>query len=152
VLRLLLAWAHLIALGIGLAAVWARARSLGRLEHRALTRVFAADTAWGIAAAVWISTGLWRLLAGTEKDLAYYMRNDAFLAKMGLLGLILALEIWPMITLIRWRRARGRSSLDMTNKSSAAKRMAMISYVQLLIVLVMVFLAVAMARGYGSRA
>ena len=67
-LRLLLAALHLIALGIGLGAVWARGNALNRpLDRAAMVRAFHADTWWGIAAVLWISTGLWRLLAGTEK-------------------------------------------------------------------------------------
>src|SRR5688572_11939996 len=106
VLRLLLAATHLLALGIGLGAVWARGRALrGIVDNAALRRAFAADAWWGIAAVLWLATGLTRLLAGTEKSLAYYVRNPLFHLKMGLFLLVLVLEIWPMITLIRWRRA-----------------------------------------------
>lgn len=152
-LRLLLAWAHLIALGIGLGAVWTRATSLWSLsEDRAVPRAFAADTWWGIAALLWISTGLWRLLAGTEKATGYYMRNDAFFMKMGLLVVILLLEVWPMLTLIRWRAARAKGTLDLAAHASTARRVAVISFVEAFLVAVMVALAVAMARGYGARA
>ena len=150
-LRLTLAWLHLLALGIGLGAVWARARALGAMSDRAgLRRAFVADTWWGIAAAVWIGTGLWRLLAGTEKATDYYLANHAFWAKMGFFGLILALEAWPMTTLIRWRIAAGRGAPTPT--PSAAGRVATISYVQAVLVVLMVGAAVAMARGYGVRA
>src|SRR5205085_3424699 len=97
--------------GIGLGAVLSRARALGgALDAGALRRAFAADSWWGAAALLWISTGLWRLVAGTEKDTAYYMQNHAFFAKMGALGILLLLEIWPMVTLIRWRIGAARSS------------------------------------------
>jgi putative membrane protein len=153
VLRLLLAWSHLIALGIGLAAVWIRGSSLWSLaDDRALPRAFAADTAWGVAAVLWIATGLWRLVAGTEKATNYYMHNDAFFAKMGLLAVILALEIWPMLTLIKWRVARGKGALDLAAHVPTARRVAVISWVQTALVAAMVMLAVAMARGYGARA
>ncbi|HEX2779845.1 MAG TPA: hypothetical protein VHM30_10120, partial [Gemmatimonadaceae bacterium] len=67
-LRLALAAVHLLALGIGMGAVWARARALAAShEQGALRRAFAADAWWGIAALLWIGSGSWRLLAGTEK-------------------------------------------------------------------------------------
>jgi putative membrane protein len=59
--RWFLAALHLLALGFGLGAVWARARGLrGELEETGLRRVFYADPWWGIAALLWIATGLVR--------------------------------------------------------------------------------------------
>jgi putative membrane protein len=78
---------------------------------------------------------------------------------MALFVTILALEIWPMVTLIRWRAALGRAGGADAAASgraavrldpAAARKMATISYVEGAIVVVMVFTAVAMARGYGS--
>ena len=99
-LRWLLAALHLLALGIGLGAVWSRARSLRQpLDSPGLRRVLAADAWWGIAALLWISTGLWRWLGGLEKGTAYYLQNHVFWTKMLLLAVILALEVGPIITL-----------------------------------------------------
>src|SRR5207247_5390021 len=57
-IRWLLAAVHLLALGVGLGAVWARGRALqAPLDVPALRRVFSADTWWGIAAVLWIGTG-----------------------------------------------------------------------------------------------
>jgi putative membrane protein len=161
-LRLTLAWLHLIALGIGLSAVLARGQALRQAVRElpgvdTLRRAFLADTHWGVAAALWIGTGLWRYLGSTEKATAYYNANHIFLTKMALLAVVLALEIWPMITLIRWRAALGRggggqgAGAGAVIDAGAARRIATISYVQALIVIVMVFTAVAMARGYGVR-
>lgn len=145
--RLLLASLHLLALGVGLAAVWVRARTLSsRLDAGGLRSVFLADMWWGVAAVLWISTGLWRLLAGLEKDTAYYFQNHLFLTKMALLGIVLALEIWPMITLIRWRRQVVGGELPATTVAPVLSR---ISFAQAGLVVVMIFLAAAMARGYG---
>jgi putative membrane protein len=160
-LRLTLAWLHLIALGIGLWAVLARGQALRQAVRElpgtdALRRAFAADAHWGIAALLWLATGLWRYLGSTEKATAYYNSNHVFLTKMGLFVTILALEIWPMITLIRWRAALGRAGSVQTGEAAprldvaAARKMATISYIEGAIVVVMVFTAVAMARGYGS--
>lgn len=149
-LRLLLAALHLLALGIGLGAVWARARALGSAhEQGALRRAFAADNWWGVAALLWISTGLWRLLAGTERATSFYTHDHIFWAKMTMLGVVLALEVWPMVTLLRWRR-RSRSSVAGAD-SNAARAISRISYLQAALIVAMVFAAVAMARGYGLR-
>lgn len=145
-LRLLLAGTHLLALGIGLGAVWARARALrGIVDNAALRRAFAADAWWGIAAVLWLATGLTRLFVGTEKSIEYYVRNPLFHIKMGLFLLVLLLEIWPMITLIRWRRALGRSQSAILGP---AHRIARISSIEAFIIVVIVFVAAALARGY----
>src|SRR5262245_41437886 len=150
-LRLLLAWLHLLALGIGLGAIWTRARCLsGPMDELALRRAFTADTWWGCSALVWIGTGVWRLLAGTEKPTAFYLANHVFYAKMGLLAVVLVLEAWPMVTLIRWRLALSkRSGIATLVASSGAGRIALLSYIQTLLIIAMVAAAVAMARGYG---
>ena len=146
VLRLLLAATHLLALGIGLGAVWTRGRALrGIVDGAALRRAFAADAWWGVAAVLWLATGLARLLAGTEKATSYYLQHPLFHLKMGLFLLVLALEIWPMITLIRWRRAMGRNQ---TAALGAARRIARISTIEAFLIVVIVFIAVALARGY----
>jgi putative membrane protein len=162
-LRLTLAWLHLVALGIGLWAVLARGRALREAVRElpavgALRRAFLADSHWGVAALLWIGTGLWRYLGATEKTTAYYNGNHIFLTKMTLLAVILVLEVWPMMTLIRWRLVVGRAQSGGAGDvvaagidPSAARRIATISSVQGVIIVVMVFTAVAMARGYGAR-
>lgn len=147
--RLLLAWLHLLALAVGLAGVWARARalrdSLRDPEDRgALRRAFVGDAWWGVAAGTWLVTGLWRLLAGTEQAAGYYLANHAFWLKMALFLGILALEAWPMMTVMRWRTRRG------TPNPRDAGRIEVISYVECALVVAMVLAAVAMARGAGA--
>jgi putative membrane protein len=65
---------------------------------------------------------------------------------MALLISILLLEIWPMITLIRWRVVVTRGSLP---DPSPAAAIARISYAQALLLIGMVLAAAAMARGMG---
>ena len=153
VLRIALATVHLLALGIGLGAVLFRAAALREpASVVSLRRAFRADMHWGIAAGLWIATGLWRYLGSIEKTTAYYNGNHAFLGKMSVLALILALEIWPMITLIRWRAALARgASAETVAVPAAARRIATISTIQALLVVIMVALATAMARGFGVR-
>lgn len=147
-LRVALAAIHLIALGLGLGAVIARGTAL-REGSSALRRAFRADTTWGIAAALWLISGLWRLFGETEKSTASYMTNSFFITKMGLFLLILLLEIWPMITLVRWRRALRRRSAESVIDQAVARRLALISHVEALLIVLMVIAATAMARGYG---
>ncbi|MGI9042126.1 MAG: DUF2214 family protein, partial [Gemmatimonadales bacterium] len=107
--RWLFAAFHLLALGIGLGAVWARARALeGPFDAAGLRRVFSADAWWGVAAGLWIVTGLIRAFAGLEKGSTYYLHNHVFWLKMALLVLILILEVSPMVTLVRWRAQTSR--------------------------------------------
>lgn len=153
-LRIVLAVLHLLALGIGLGAIFTRARALNSVGRApdSLRRAFAADSWWGLAAILWLTTGLWRALAGTEKSTAYYFSNHIFFAKMGLLALVLLLEIWPMVTLIRWRIAAGRQTLAAPEALGRTSRLlARVSDVQTLLVIAMVVAAVMMARGFGVR-
>jgi putative membrane protein len=153
-LRITLAVLHLLALGIGLGAIYTRARSLNALGSApdALRRAFVADAWWGVAALLWIGTGLWRALAGTEKASGYYWSNHVFLAKMGLLLVVLLLELVPMVALIGWRRAAAAGTLPAPELLvPKGRRLARISDVQTLLVVAIVVAAVLMARGYGAR-
>jgi putative membrane protein len=151
-LRIFLAGLHLLALGMGLGAVWVRARALRAPPDRAsLRRALAADAVWGISALLWIATGLWRLFGQTEKSTGYYLHSHLFFAKMTLLVLILALEVWPMVTLNRWRIGIARGEGPVDTAAMTARRIGLISYAEAGIVVVMVFVAVAMARGFGAR-
>jgi putative membrane protein len=145
--RWLLAAVHLLGLGVGLGAVWARARALrGPLDGHGVRRVLAADAWWGIAAVLWIGSGLWRLFGGVEKGTAYYFQNHVFWTKMGLFLLILVLEIGPIITFTAWRRQVAHGVVP---EVSSAPRIARVSVVQAVLVVLVVFAATAMARGYG---
>ena len=147
ILRWLFAAIHLLGLGIGLGAVWARARALrGNLDREGLRRVFIADTWWGIAAMVWISTGLVRVLAGLEKGTSYYLQNHFFWGKMALLVIIIVLEVPAVRTLVQWRVVTGKGGQPDT---SLAPRYATTSTIQLWLTLAMVLLATGMARGMG---
>lgn len=146
ILRWLVATVHLLVLPLGLGAIWARARALAHATgSKDLARVFLADNLWGLAAVLWIATGLWRAFGGLEKGTAYYLHDHAFYVKMGLLIVILLLEIWPMTTLIRWRiRAQRSPVVDI----HVAPVLARVSYAQVGLVILMVFAATAVARGY----
>jgi putative membrane protein len=138
---------HVLALAIGLPAVFLRGRALkGRLDADGLRRLMAADSVWGVAAAIWIVTGLLRAFGGLEKGTDFYLRSPLFWTKMALFVLIVLLEILPMVTLIRWRVRLGRG---LQVDTSGASRLYILSHVELALVVVMVFVASMMARGVG---
>ncbi len=67
---------------------------------------------------------------------------------MGLFALILLLEIWLMTTFLRWRIARRRGAAPDT---SSARGLYLINHVEMALVVLMVFVAAFMARGFGVR-
>jgi putative membrane protein len=140
---------HLLALAIGLPAVFLRGRALkGRLDRDGLPRIFAADTVWGIAAALWLVTGLLRAFGGLEKGAAFYLASRLFWLKMALFAVVVLLEIRPMLTLMRWRAALRQGGMPDT---SVARALYQLNHVELAAVVVMVFVASFMARGFGLR-
>lgn len=149
-MRITLASLHLLALSLGMMATVLRGSALREpFTASSLRRALRLDVIWGIAAALWIITGLWRLFGGTEKPLAYYLANHWFMAKMGLFLVVVLLEISPMLTLMRARSAMRRGLDPAAIVVPAGKRIAIIGHVQATIMLAMIFMAVAMARGYG---
>lgn len=151
-LRIALAAIHLLALGVGFSAIRKRAGLLLQPANPGAVRgALRADAEWGIASVLWIVTGLWRYLGGIEKPTIFYNYNHVFLAKMGVFLLIFALEIWPMITLARWRNAIAKGSApESVANVDVALRIAKISWWQTLLLALMVVLAAAMARGVGA--
>ena len=140
---------HVLALAVGLPSVYFRGRALrGRLDADGLRQLFAADNLWGLAAGLWLVTGLLRAFGGLEKGTAFYLASTLFWTKMGLFALILALEIWPMTTFIRWRVQRGRGQAPDTSSAGA---LGIVNHIEMSLVVVIVFVASFMARGFGLR-
>jgi putative membrane protein len=136
---------HYLALAIGLPSVLLRGRALkGPLDDAGFRRLFAADTMWGVAAALWVVTGLLRAFGGLEKGSAFYLQSRLFYLKMALFLAIVALEIGPMLTFIAWRAARRRGERVDTSR---ARALFQVNHIQLALAIVMVFVASAMARG-----
>lgn len=140
---------HVLAVALALGAVTARGRALrGPLDAAGLRRLFAADNAWGVAALLLVATGLLRAFGGLDKGAAFYLASRAFWLKMALLAVVVGLEVWPMLTLIGWRRRLRRGApLD----TSAAPTLWVVNHVQLGLAVAIVFTASFMARGFGAR-
>ena len=146
-LAALLSALHVLGLGIGLSAVVARGRALRAISagDTAATRaVLLADNFWGLAAFLWIATGLARAFGGLEKGADFYLFNGFFWVKMGLFGLILLCELTPMTTFIRWRMALGKG---LPIDTSRLGLLVSLNNAEIALVLLIPFAAAAMARG-----
>jgi len=146
-LSYIIAVLHILTFGIGFYGIWTRANALKKLKDvSGLDDVFKSDNFWGIAALLWVITGLWRAFGGLEKGSDYYVHSSAFRTKMTLFVLLIIIEIKPMITLIKWRiKKRKQEPVDL----SSARKLAFISHIELGLVAIIVCLAVAMAKGIG---
>lgn len=138
---------HVLALAIGLPSVYLRGRALkGPLDADGMRRLFAADSVWGVAALLWLATGLLRSFGGLEKGTRFYLTSNLFWVKMTLFAIIVLLEIWPMVTFVRWRVMRGRGLWPDTSR---ARTLFLVNHVEMALVVVIVFVASFMARGIG---
>lgn len=146
-IRWLLAAVHLLALAVGFGAVWMRANALrGVPDSGAVLRVLRADV-WGVAAMLWLGTGLTRLFMASEKPTAFYFANHFFWLKLALFTAIVALEVGAALALGRWRSALRQGRVADT---SSAPRLLRISQIELALIILIVLAATAMARGIGA--
>jgi len=140
---------HVLALAIGLPGVFLRGRALkGPLDAQGLRKLLAADSAWGIAALLWIATGLLRAFGGLEKGTQFYLASTLFWTKLGLFAIILVLEARPMLTFVRWRAQLRRGQAPDT---SSARTFYVLNHIEMGLVVVIMFVASFMARGFGLR-
>src|SRR2546425_4865242 len=140
---------HVLALAIGLPGVFLRGRALKRtLDAEGLRRLFAADNVWGLAALLWIVTGLLRAFGGLEKGTQFYLNSRLFWLKMALFAGVLVLEAWPMVTFIRWRVQRSRGEAPDTSR---ARVFYVLNHAEMGLVVAIVFVASFMARGFGLK-
>jgi len=146
-LRLTLAAIHLMALALGVGALLQRARALAAAEREEqLKRVLFWDNLYGLVAAIWLGSGVWRAFSDVEKGPDYYLSNHVFWTKMLLLAVLLGLEGVAMVTFIRWRICFAKKqpiSLD------GKRRLLRIHWAEFWLVLGMIAMATLMARGVG---
>lgn len=148
--RAFLAALHVLALPLGFTALFLRGmrlRELRRSPDDAAARValLRADNVWGVAAILWIVTGLTRVFGELEKTTDFYLRNGFFWVKMSLFLLVFVLEIAPMVTFMTWRIARDRA-VDRV-ALAPLDRFVTLNDAELVLVLLIPFAAALMARG-----
>ena len=144
VIGALLSAVHVLTLALGLGAVFMRGRALARpLDEAGWERLLAADNAWGVAAGLWIASGLGRVFFG-GKEPSFYWHNGFFWVKLALFGLVFALELAPMMTFIRARSARRRGTAPPRFSVESYRR---INLAEIGLLVAIVFAAAFMARG-----
>jgi len=135
---------HVLTLALGAGAVFARGRALARpLDEAGWNRLLAADNAWGIAALLWIVSGLARVFLG-GKEPSFYWHNGFFWIKLALFGTVFLLELRPMATFVRVRAARRKG---LPAPSFPLETYRRINSAELGLVVAIVFAAAFMARG-----
>jgi putative membrane protein len=144
VVAALLSAIHMLTLALGLGAIFARGRALAMaLDDAGWKRLLAADNAWGVAALLWIASGLARVFYGGKQP-DFYWRNGFFWLKLGLFGLVFVLEQAPMTTFIRVRMARRRGASVPQFPIQVYRQ---INRIELALIVAIVVVAAFMARG-----
>ena len=144
VVAALLSAIHVLTLALGLGSVFARGRALASpLDEAGWKRLLTADNLWGLAALLWITSGLARLFYG-GKEPTFYWRNGFFWIKLTLFAIVFALEAKPMSTFIRARVARRRGAPPPQFSVETFRR---INTAEFRLVIAIVFAAAFMARG-----
>lgn len=144
----ILAALHYIALAVGFAGIVYRGRQMKNILNGSVKTtkdLLFADNLWGIAALLWIVTGFMRVFGTYEKGSQFYLTSHWFYLKMVLFFGVVILEIFPMITFIKWRidKKSEASSSDFTKLQTLAK----INAVEAAVTLLLPFVATIMARG-----
>jgi putative membrane protein len=144
IIAALLSAIHMLTLALGAGGIYLRGRALARpLDEEGWRRLLAADNAWGVAALLWITSGLGRVFFG-GKDPGFFWNNGFFWIKMALFGVVFLLELRPMMTFIRVRQARGRRTPLPSFPLDIYQRL---NQFELALIVAMVFVAAFMARG-----
>ncbi len=137
---------HYLALAIGFAGLVLRQYFIiAAKPNQSVKPVFLGDNLWGIAALLWIVTGLLRAFGGLEKGTAFYLQNQWFFIKMGLFFFIFLLELYPMIKFIRWRMSK-KKTID-SQDLFTLKTIGRINLIEVILIILLIFTASQMARG-----
>ncbi len=138
------------AIGIATAFTFSSLRLIALRRHDVAATRFA-DNGNGIAALLLYGAGLWRLFGELEKPMAFYTGNPVFWAKISLLALVGALEIYPQYVVLPWHFKHARKQ-RIEPKAGQFERMYACAVAQVPCMLAIVFLAALMARGIGLPA
>ena len=117
---------------------------LTQTSARSLLRV---DAAYGIAAAVLLIVGFYRVLY-TEKGAAYYFHSIPFLVKISLFLIVGLISIYPTLQYLGWRGAL-RAGKAPVLEAPVRRRLRMLVHVELTLLFVIMLCAAMMSRGIG---
>lgn len=143
----ILAYLHYLALGLGFIGVFSRGRAIKSIvtgTTKDTKELFLADNIWGIAALLWIVTGLMRVFGPYEKGPSFYMHSHWFYLKMALFLAVFLLEVYPMLTFIKWRRIKKQISAE---DFFVLRKIRTTNHIQALIIFLIPLIATIMARG-----
>ena len=115
-----------------------------RLDAALAKKLARIDMIFGITAGVQVVTGVSRMFM--EKGSAFYTANPVFHAKMGLFILIGLLSIYPTLRFLAWSKRAAKEGA-VTPPAGEYRRVMMLVRVELLLILLLPFLASMMARG-----
>lgn len=105
------------------------------------------DAVYGISATVLLVVGLLRVFY-TEKGAGYYFASGTFLAKLALFIVVGLLSIYPTLKFLSWRKALREQRVPVLEPATR-RTVRMLIHVELTLLVVIVLLAVMMARGVG---
>jgi len=103
------------------------------------------DMVYGIAATVLLIAGLLRVFY-TEKGAAYYFASGSFLTKLTLFIVVGLLSIHPTIKFLGWRKALREGRVPDFD-AGTRRKVRMLIHIELTLLLVIMLMAIMMARG-----
>jgi putative membrane protein len=148
-----LASIHYLALAVGFWGLADRTISARRLSRDSKNNpdlwaaLFRGDNLWGIAALLWIASGLYRAFGGLEKAREFYLGNGFFHVKMTLFLLVFAVEIMPMVRLIGARGRRKKDPATAPLTADELKKIFRAGMIEIHLLILVIFVATLMARG-----
>lgn len=131
---------HLAAFTLVAALVAEHLLFARRLEPEGVRRLQLVDAVYGLSAGILLVAGLLRVFY-FEKGAQYYFGNTWFLAKFGLFVLVALLSIYPTVAFASWRKRPGVTEAQ-------ARWIPRLLRAQLLLIPVILFCAVLMAKGF----
>ena len=103
------------------------------------------DMAYGVAALVLLVVGFVRVFH-TEKGSAYYFSSGPFLVKLTLFIAVGLLSIYPTLKFMGWRKELREQRVPDFD-AGTRRKVRMLIHVELTLILVIILMAIMMARG-----
>ncbi len=113
------------------------------LTRKEIGRVAAVDGIYGLFSIVLLAAGLTLWLGSYTKPAVYYSNNWIFLTKLGLVGAVGILSIYPTIFFLRHRKGNPDEVVQIPNTVTWSVR------IEVMLLAVVPLLAGLMARGVG---